>query len=161
MLQRRYRCTQCLKVIFLHYCGNLRGRARFHDRSLLPDILEARRRPFGVAHGVLDVAVTEVSPKRSGIVSLVRERIAAGVPEHVRVSLEPKSGFGTRALDHAGKPSRREWCARSDVNTNGDLGSCSRWSRRRARSSSPIIRMRGGVPCLTLRTCRDAVGKST
>ena len=26
-----------------------------------------------------------------------------------------------------------------EVNTNADLGSCSRWSRRRARSSSPMI----------------------
>jgi len=28
---------------------------------------------------------------------------------------------------------------RSDVNTNGDLGSCSRWSRRSARNSSPTM----------------------
>jgi hypothetical protein len=60
---------------------------------------------------VLDVAVTEVSLKRSGIVYSICECIAAGVPEDVRVSLKPKFGFGTRALDHAGKPSRREWRA--------------------------------------------------
>jgi hypothetical protein len=28
---------------------------------------------------------------------------------------------------------------RSEVNTKGEFGSCSRWSRRRARSSSPRI----------------------
>jgi hypothetical protein len=33
------------------------------------------------------------------------------VPQHVRVRLEPKSGFGARALDHAGETSRREWSA--------------------------------------------------
>jgi hypothetical protein len=48
----------------------------------------------------------------------------------------------------------------SDVNTNGDFSSCSRWSRRRARSSSPGIGCVLGVPCLTLRTCRVAVLKS-
>jgi hypothetical protein len=60
---------------------------------------------------VLDIAVTQVSLKRSGIVSLIRERVATGVPQHVRVRLEPKSGFGARALDHAGETSRREWSA--------------------------------------------------
>jgi len=28
---------------------------------------------------------------------------ATGVPQHVRMSLEPEIGFGTRALHHAGK----------------------------------------------------------
>jgi hypothetical protein len=32
--------------------------------------------------------MTEVSLKRSGIVSLIGKRVAAGVPEHVRVRLE-------------------------------------------------------------------------
>jgi hypothetical protein len=50
---------------------------------------------------------------------------------------------------------------RSDVNTKGDLGSCSRWSSLRARNSSPRIGCVLGVPCLTLRTCRVAVVKST
>ena len=83
--------------------------------------------------------MTQVSLKRSGIVSLIRERVATGVPQHVRVRLEPKSGFGARALDHAGETSRLKGTPRSEVNTNADLGSCSRWSRRGARSSSPMI----------------------
>jgi hypothetical protein len=50
---------------------------------------------------------------------------------------------------------------RSDVKMNGAFGSCSRWSRRRALDSSPRIEWVLGVPCLTLRTCRVAVLKST
>jgi hypothetical protein len=50
--------------------------------------------------------------------------------------------------------------ARSLVKTNGDLGSCSRCKRRKARSSSPMIGWVLGVPCLTPRTCRVAVAKS-
>jgi hypothetical protein len=41
-------------------------------------------------------------------VSLVRESIAAGVPEHVRVRLEGKLGLDPGSLDHAGKPGGAE-----------------------------------------------------
>ena len=46
---------------------------------------------------------------------------------------------------------------RSEVNTKGDFGPCSRRSRRKARNSSPMIGCVLGVPCLTLRTRRVAV----
>jgi hypothetical protein len=49
---------------------------------------------------------------------------------------------------------------RSEVNTNGDFGSCSRWGRRKARNSSPRIGCVLGVPFLTLRMARAAVLKS-
>jgi hypothetical protein len=49
---------------------------------------------------------------------------------------------------------------RSEVNANGDFGSCSRCSRRSIRNSSPRIGWVLGEPCLTLRTCRVAVAKS-
>ena len=52
------------------------------------------------------------------------------------------------------KPAVENGGPRSHVNTNGDLGSCSRCSWRSARSSSPRIGCVAGVPCLTLRTCR-------
>ena len=58
------------------------------------------------------------------------------------------------------KPAVVNGVPRSDVNTKGDFGSCSRCSRRRARNSSPRIGCVLGVPCLTLRTCRAAVRKS-
>lgn len=41
---------------------------------------------MGVSDGVLNVAMTEVSLRGAGIVPLVRERIAAGVTQHVRGS---------------------------------------------------------------------------
>jgi hypothetical protein len=51
--------------------------------------------------------------------------------------------------------------SRSDVNTKADFGFCSRPNRRSARSSSPRIGCELGVPCLTLRTCKVAILKST
>ena len=45
------------------------------------------------------------------IVSLVRERVAAGVPEHVRMRLEAQLGHRACAFDHASEASRREWRA--------------------------------------------------
>jgi hypothetical protein len=47
------------------------------------------------------------------------------------------------------------------VNTKGDFGSGSRWSRGGARSSSPRIGCVLGVPCLARRACRVAVLKTT
>ena len=44
---------------------------------------------------------------------------------------------------------------RPEVNTKGDLGSFSRYSRRRARGSSQRIGCVLGVPCLALQTCRE------
>jgi hypothetical protein len=41
---------------------------------------------------VLDVAVTEPSLQRSGVVTGVSQRVAAGVPEHVREDREGHAG---------------------------------------------------------------------
>jgi len=54
-------------------------------------------------------------------------------------------------------PAVAKGAPRSDVNKNGDLGSCSRCSRRSARNSSPTTGWTLGVPCLTLRSCSVAV----
>ena len=52
----------------------------------------------------------EVRLQRSCVVSLVCQRVAAGVPEHVWVGLEGKPRFGACSLDHAGKASgERHW----------------------------------------------------
>jgi hypothetical protein len=59
----------------------------------------------------IDQVFRTVQLQRSGTLSLVRERVATGVPQHVRVRLEPKSGFGARALDHADETSRRKCSA--------------------------------------------------
>ncbi len=56
--------------------------------SASPEVLEPRRRQFGVAHRMLDIAVAEVGLQGAGIMSLVCQCVAASVPEHVRVGLE-------------------------------------------------------------------------
>ena len=76
--------------------------------SSTPKILEPRRRQLSVADGVLDVAVAKISLQRPRIVPLVGERVAACVPEHVRVCLEGKLRFDPCPLDHAGKPGSAE-----------------------------------------------------
>jgi hypothetical protein len=48
---------------------------------------------------------------RHRIVPLVGQGVAAGVPQHVRVRLEPELGLGPRSLNHASEPSGRERCA--------------------------------------------------
>src|SRR3974390_3282428 len=70
---------------------------------LPPKIFDPRRRQFGIAHGVLNILVTKVRLQRSGIMSLVGERVAAGVPEHVRMDFEPQPRFCTCLFDHPGQ----------------------------------------------------------
>ena len=45
----------------------------------------------------------EISLQGAGVVSLVCKRIAAGVPEHVWMSLEPWTRLSARPLNHAGE----------------------------------------------------------
>jgi hypothetical protein len=71
-----------------------------------PEIFEPRRRQFGVAHRVLDIFVAEIRLQRPGVVAFVGERVAAGVPQHVRVRLEPKFGLGCCSLNHPSEPGR-------------------------------------------------------
>jgi len=70
--------------------------------------IKPRRRHLGVADCVLNVSVPEVSLQRPRVVSLVRERKATGVPQHVRMGLEAKLGLDARTLHHPGKASRSE-----------------------------------------------------
>ena len=78
-------------------------------RLLAPKIPESRRRQLRVAHRVLNVLVPEIGLQGARVVPLVRQRVAAGVPEHVRVRLKTKPRLGARAFDHAGEASGREW----------------------------------------------------
>jgi hypothetical protein len=71
--------------------------------SLPPEVLEAIRRQFGIAHGVLDVFVAEIGLQRPCIVAFVGEGKAAGVSQHVRVGLELEASHGACTLDHPGK----------------------------------------------------------
>ena len=54
-----------------------------------PEILEPCRRQFRVAHGVLDVPVSEVGLKSSRVVPFIGQGVTARVSEHVWVGLEP------------------------------------------------------------------------
>lgn len=53
--------------------------------------------------------MAEIGLKRPRIVPLVRQRIATGVPKHVRVGLETQLGLGACPFDHPGEPSSSEW----------------------------------------------------
>ena len=61
--------------------------------SIAPEVLKSRWRKFGVADGVLNVAVAKIILDRSCIVPITRQLIAGGMAQHVRMDLERKSGF--------------------------------------------------------------------
>jgi hypothetical protein len=115
-----------------------------------PEVLEpVRRQGQGrVDRRARDRSVAEPSLDRPCAVALVGERVAAGVTEHVRMRLELEAGAGGGTLDHSGKGRRREGEPRSLTKTKGD-GALSRWSRRRARSSSPTNGCVLGIPFST------------
>ena len=83
--------------------------------------------------------MAEIGLKRPRVVALVGQREAAGVPQHVRVRLEAEPGASPARSTMRAKPAVVNGAPRSVVNTKGDFGSCSRWSRRSARNSSPRI----------------------
>jgi hypothetical protein len=56
-----------------------------------PEVLEAGRRQFGIAHRVLDVAVPEVSLQRPRVVPSVGQSVTASVPLRVPSSLTYES----------------------------------------------------------------------
>ena len=78
---------------------------------LSPEILEPRWRQLSVPYGVLNVLMAEISLQRSCVVASVGERVATGVPEHVRVCLDRQLGSDARSFNHAGEAGRREWSA--------------------------------------------------
>jgi hypothetical protein len=64
------------------------GNVRVEQGALVaPKILEPLRRQLGVSNGVLDILVPEISLQRPCVVPFIRERVSAGVTEHVRVRL--------------------------------------------------------------------------
>jgi hypothetical protein len=90
------------------------------------------------------------------VVPLVSEGVSTGVAEHVRVR---PAAPAARSIIRA-KPAVVNGDPRSLTKTNGDV-SLSRWSRRRARSSSPRRGWVLGVPFLTRRTCSTPASNST
>ena len=66
--------------------------------SVPPEILEAVRREFGIAHRVLDVLVAEPCLQRPRIVPGIGQGVATGVPQHVREDREGHAGALAEAL---------------------------------------------------------------
>ncbi len=52
--------------------------------------------------------MTESPLDRPGVVTLVGERVAAGVPEHVRMGLQFEASADRGGLDHPGKARGRD-----------------------------------------------------
>src|SRR5262245_63225012 len=94
-----------------------------HKRTLdTPEVLKSRRRQLGVAHGALNVAVAEVSLQRPRVVAFVGQRVAAGMPQHVRVRLECEFGLDRCPFHHAGEPGSAERCPALRGEHEGRLG---------------------------------------
>jgi hypothetical protein len=74
--------------------------------SAPPQVLESVRRQCRVDGGAGDRATLGPSLDRPGVVSLVREGIAAGVPQHVGMDLELQAAGGRGTLDHLGEAGR-------------------------------------------------------
>jgi hypothetical protein len=74
--------------------------------SILPEFLEAVGGEIGVAHGVLDIAMAQGVLDGAGVLAVVGELVAAGVPEHVRMDGEGERGEFAGALKHLTKAHR-------------------------------------------------------
>jgi hypothetical protein len=108
-------------------------------RQTRQNVFEAGREQVGVTNGVLDILVPQVRLQRPCVVALGSQRETAGVPQHVRVRLKAEPASVPARSTTRAKPAVVKGEPRSDVNTEGDFGSCSRCSRRSQRSSSPRI----------------------
>jgi hypothetical protein len=75
-----------------------------HGNSATLEAIKSRRRQLSIAHRMLNILAPKIRLQRSRVVPLVRQRIPAGVTQHVRVRLEGQLGLSARSLDHAGEP---------------------------------------------------------
>jgi hypothetical protein len=80
--------------------------------SVPPEVLEPVRRQGRADRGARDRPVAEPPLDRPGVMTLVGERIATSMAEHVRVRLQLKAGGAGRPLDHPGEAGGREWASR-------------------------------------------------
>jgi hypothetical protein len=129
-------------------------------RNLIaPEVLEPVRRQRRVDGRAGDRAMPKPPLDCPGVVALVGEGVAAGVPQACRsmwgcaLSSRPAPA-AARSIMRA-KPAVVNGEPRSLTNTKGDDG-LSRWRRRRALISSPWIGWVLGVPFLTRRTWSTA-----
>src|SRR3954451_19822510 len=92
----------------------------------LEEALEPLRRQLGVARGVLDVLVPEPFLQGAGVLAVVGELEAAGVPRHVRVSRRRAGGGGSTSYGpqesgeaHDGGTRRRRRARTGDAEAAG------------------------------------------
>jgi len=76
----------------------------------VPKILEPIRCQLGVARGVLDVAVAQVLLDRPRVLSIVRQFVARGMAQHVRMHREGKARLPSSAPDDLAHGSGGERC---------------------------------------------------
>ena len=62
--------------------------------------LKARRRELGVSDGVLDRLVAQIALDGARIDAVVRQFVAAAMPQHVRVDLHVKARRASRTFHH-------------------------------------------------------------
>ena len=86
------------EVVMVIPAGALIQRA---EAASTPKAFEPRWRQLGVAHRVLDVLVAQVSLQRAGVLPVVGKLETAGVPKHVRVSLDLQARSPGRSRDDA------------------------------------------------------------
>src|ERR1700757_785540 len=67
--------------------------------SVLPKVVEAVGGELGVKSGVLDVTVPEIVLDGSGVLAVVSELEAGGMPQHVRVDRHAELGLFAGASD--------------------------------------------------------------
>jgi hypothetical protein len=84
------------------------ARNRVANCLLAPEIFEPARRQRCIDRCRRDRPMTEPSLNRAGIMPLVRERIPATIPEHVRMRLDAESGRGGCPFEHPREAGRRE-----------------------------------------------------
>jgi hypothetical protein len=70
---------------------------------LAPEILKSVWRQLGIAHGVLDVSVTEIGLESPRIVPLVGQGEAAGVAKHIGMGLGTQGAPSHRRAPQAGR----------------------------------------------------------
>ena len=70
--------------------------------------------------------MTQIRLHRASSMLLIGKRITARMPEHVRVDPKVKSSRFAETGDQSAEPPVANGAPRSEVNTNDDLGACSR-----------------------------------
>jgi hypothetical protein len=97
------------------------------SRSIPPEVLKAVRRQRRVDGRAGDRPMSQPALDCPGVVALVGEGVAAGVPQHVRVGLEFKTGAIRGALDHAGEAGRGARHGQSTYGIALSIGTPSLW----------------------------------